>query len=372
MEWKSEKEFNPFNSAKLFAHVDYWKAILNKVPPPILVTVDPVNLCNLSCVWCNGKTAIDRSGPKYIGGKVLNDLANFLKEWGVRAVCIAGGGEPLMNSHVGKFIRELNRIGLGVGVVTNGTMIERYIEELALCDWVSVSVDCGNGLTYEKLKGSNQFVKVMTGIEKLVKYAKEKDTLLSFPAQGYGVTYKYLLHPENVGEIHRAAIWAKEVGCKNLHIRPAGTPYADLCISGKGITFTPTEIDTYLQELESAFKLDSEGFGIFAINHKFGRGFKIHNSFKSCWAIFMTAVFSPPKIAGEDFSMELCCDRRGDQLLLSPARTFKEVLSYWGSEEHVRLQKKININSCPRCTYRPHNLIFEQVILKNNMTMDFI
>jgi len=86
----------------------------------------------------------------------------------------------------------------------------------------------------------------------------------------------------------------------------------------------------------------------------------------------MTAVFSPPKIAGEDFSMELCCDRRGDQLLLSPARNFKEVLSYWGSEEHVRLQKKININSCPRCTYRPHNLIFEQVILKNNMTMDFI
>lgn len=372
MEWKNEKEFNPFNSAKLFSHVDYWRKILSSVPAPILVTVDPVNLCNLSCVWCNGKTAIDRSGPKFIEEKVLMELAHFLKDWGVRSVCIAGGGEPLMNRHVGKFILELKKLNLGVGVVTNGTMIGNYIHALSCCDWVSVSIDCGTGPTYKKLKGSDQFMTVITGIEKLVKYSKENGTLLSFPAQGYGVTYKYLLHPGNVGEIYKAAAWASEVGCKNLHIRPAGTPYSDLCSSGKGITFTPMEIETYLQDLESAFKLDSNDFSIFAINHKFGRGFKIHNTFKNCWAVFMTAVFSPPKLDGEEFSMELCCDRRGDQDLLSPARNFKEVLSYWGSKGHIQLQKKINVHSCPRCTYRPHNLIFEQVILKNNMTMDFI
>jgi len=56
-EWNPSKRWNPFNSYKLLAHVDRWKGIKRgrAIPPPVLVTVDPTNLCNLNCVWCNAE-----------------------------------------------------------------------------------------------------------------------------------------------------------------------------------------------------------------------------------------------------------------------------------------------------------------------------
>ena len=32
----------------------------------------------------------------------------------------------------------------------------------------------------------------------------------------------------------------------------------------------------------------------------------------------------------------------------------------------------INISDCPRCTYQPHNQIYEKVILEDSMTYKFI
>ena len=52
MEWRNEKRWNPFNSNKLLVHVERWKRIRRgrAIPAPALVTVDPINICNLSCI----------------------------------------------------------------------------------------------------------------------------------------------------------------------------------------------------------------------------------------------------------------------------------------------------------------------------------
>ena len=56
-EWKVLKKWNPFNSAKLLAHVDRWGKIVKgkPVPAPVTVTIDPTQRCNLDCRWCNAK-----------------------------------------------------------------------------------------------------------------------------------------------------------------------------------------------------------------------------------------------------------------------------------------------------------------------------
>ena len=55
MEWLPQKRWNPFNSNKLLAHVYRWRLIRRgrPLPPPVLITVDPTNVCNFDCVWCN-------------------------------------------------------------------------------------------------------------------------------------------------------------------------------------------------------------------------------------------------------------------------------------------------------------------------------
>lgn len=56
-EWTAQKRWNPFNSYKLLVHVERWRQIKRgrPIPPPVLITVDPTNICNFNCVWCNAE-----------------------------------------------------------------------------------------------------------------------------------------------------------------------------------------------------------------------------------------------------------------------------------------------------------------------------
>jgi hypothetical protein len=92
----------------------------------------------------------------------------------------------------------------------------------------------------------------------------------------------------------------------------------------------------------------------------------------------MTAVIEPP--AGKDapdesFVIGLCCDRRGDPKLelVRNITDPDEIQKLWGSDKHWKIHDKIQADvECPRCTYQPHNEIYEQVILCDSMTHKFI
>ena len=57
-------------------------------------------------------------------------------------------------------------------------------------------------------------------------YARKHHKRLGSTHPSYGVSYKYLLYDrDNIGEMYMAAKLAKEIGCKNIHFRPAGTPW---------------------------------------------------------------------------------------------------------------------------------------------------
>ena len=88
----------------------------------------------------------------------------------------------------------------------------------------------------------------------------------------------------------------------------------------------------------------------------------------------MTCVFMPPEEPDGDFTLGLCCDRRGDRTtdLLINGKV-NNILSAWGGNLHWVIADSITpCEDCPRCTYAPHNEIFENVIEQDNMTLDFI
>lgn len=377
-EWNHNKRWNPFNSYKLLAHVEYWKQIRrdNPIPAPILVTVDPSNKCNLNCKWCNAKY-IRKRNTNDLSRKALQNISSFLPVWGtntsVKAVCIAGGGEPLMNPHVGEFIDCLVASGIEVGVVTNGLLIHKHLDALSKCTWVGVSVDAGTKETYKKHKGGN-FDKVIQNIQTLTEYSKSQQSTLAMGRPAYGVSFKYLLYEDNMLEVADATKLAKEIGCKNIHFRPAGTPWDKIGGSVDQIAFKANRIEMFSKGLEEALKYDGPDFGVYGVTHKFNSQFEKANHFDSCHAVFMTAVFEPPTVESDSFTLGLCCDRRGDESLeLLHNETDPMAISLaWGSKHHWEIHDQINIGSCPRCTYQPHNEIYEQVILKDSMTHKFI
>lgn len=391
-EWAPSKRWNPFNSYKLLSHVHRWRQIRRgkAIPPPALITVDPTNACNFGCTWCNAAyVRAHRKGS--LSAETLTRLADFLPRWGegnsiwkpgVDAICVAGGGEPLLNPATASFIDRAVANGIEVGVVTNGSLIYPVMDSLSQCTWVGVSVDAGSSATLDKLKmlrpELNTFGTIIDNIGTLVDYAKRHNHRLGAKHQAYGVSYKYLLYKDNIGEIYQAAKLAKEIGCKNIHFRPAGTTWDNVGNPTNTIQFTPDEIREFGEQIRRTLELDDETFNVYGITHKFNSQFEVANHFQKCYAVFMTAVIMPPlgnETGSDRFTLGLCCDRRGDSKLElgSNLEQVDEISRLWGSEQHWRAHDRIKIcGECPRCTYQPHNEIYEQVILNDSMTYKFI
>ena len=391
-EWSATKRWNPFNSYKLLSHVHRWRQIKRgkQIPPPVLVTVDPTNACNFGCPWCNAAyVRTHRKGS--LSEQSLMQVADFLPRWGegnsgwkpgVEAICVAGGGEPLLNPATAAFIDRVIANGVEVGIVTNGSRIYPAMDTLSHCTWVGISVDAGTPETLDNLKmlkpELDTFNTIINNIATLVDYSKRHNHRLGSKHPAYGASYKYLLYSDNIGEIYQAAKLAKEIGCKNIHFRPAGTTWDNVGNPTNAIQFTLDEIKLFNEQISKTLELDDETFNVYGITHKFNSQFEASNRFQKCYAVFMTAVIMPPdgKDASKDsFTLGLCCDRRGDSKLElgSNLIDINQINTLWGSEGHWRIHDKIKIRSeCPRCTYQPHNEIYEQVILNDSMTYKFI
>lgn len=380
-EWSDNNLWNPFNSAKVFAQLYRWELIEQHkpLPQPPLITVDPTNLCDLNCKWCNSEFII-KQNPRMLDKSFMLELADFLPTWkgsldwksGVEAVCIAGGGEPLLNPNVGSFITRLVSNNIKVGVVTNGTKIHNFYNELSHCEWVGISVDAGNSSSFATLKGKNLFSRVARNIQGLNNYIAQNNCTLGRVDPGHGVTYKYLLTPENLGEVVQAATLAKEWGCKAFHLRPVGSKWNDLANNCQLDSF-PQNIEDRLELIFNRIReLEDDTFKVYGITHKFSSGLEENNYFKQCYGIMMSCVIMPARNKGR-YRLGLCCDRRGDinVELGEDLTNVQDISELWGSDEHWRLREEINPRSCPRCTLLPHNLAFEKVILQDSMTYSF-
>jgi len=380
-EWTEAKKWNPFNSYKLLSQVYRWRLIQRgqPVPQPALVTIDPTNRCDLNCIWCNSSYVIKKRS-NHLSRMALLDIADFLRDWqgspkwekGVEAVCIAGGGEPLINPHTPDLIDRLVENGIQVGMVTNGTNLWD-LESLSKCTWIAVSVDAGTPETFEKIKGRDRFDRVIKNIKYLIKYSKDHKTTLASSQPGYGVSFNYLLHPYNVHEITKAVKIAKDIGVKNFHLRPAGVPWDKL--DGGEIKFSKKQLETFKKQINEARNYESKDFGVYGVTHKFSDKLQPSNIFKKCYAVFMTCGFFPSTDGNLDhMNIGLCCDRRGDESLeiAQNISDVNELGKLWGSKKHWEIFDSINLKDCPRCTYQPHNQIYEHVIQNDSMTYTFI
>jgi len=344
MEWSFK--YNPFNSYKLIYHAAYWASIKEgKIPPPILVTLDPSNVCNFKCTYCNAAAKMRTSSDMY-SDYLVSELPLFLQKWGVRAVCIAGGGEPTLHTKFSNLVDGLVDVGIQVGVVTNGTRLTKHLKALGRCEWVGVSVDAGTAKSFSSLKGVGKtaFGRVLANIKKLRG---------AFPS--LEITYKFLGHPYNLDTIYKAVSIAKGLGCTYFHFRPAGKTWDALDCPD---LFSSTDISDASTQLENARSdFEDASFRVFGVTHKFSPSWGITNSFTKCKAVGMTCVIQPDNTVG------LCCDRRGDPTLnLVRFTKLEEITAVWSSEKHFEIMKNINLSRCPRCTYTPHNEIFEHFI----------
>jgi molybdenum cofactor biosynthesis enzyme MoaA len=361
-EWNNP--YNPFNSIKILLWAEHLQRMADQnFLPPIQINTDPTNVCNYNCIWCNSFLNIKNS-KEVMSEDHLLKLADFYAEWGVKSTCIAGGGEPLINKSVKKFLLRLKENGVEAGMITNGYFLNEELNDVVsdTCRWIGISMDAGTNKTYMEIKNISDekaFQKVLDNIKSLTSTIKNKKSSCD-------VSYKYVLHPANAKEIFIAAQLAKSIGVKDFHLRPVGWDNLIKTLGKDPIDFTP-HIESIDKQIEQSMNLENDNFRFFGIRHKFKPDFQRKINFKRCWAAPLVLTF------GADGNCYLCQDMRGnkDMILCSHNPDPKEVLKHWNTDRHKKMLERVDVTKCPRCTYGPCNEMIEQVFIKDSMCRNF-
>jgi MoaA/NifB/PqqE/SkfB family radical SAM enzyme len=155
---------------------------------PIHVSFFPNNFCQLNCPYCCFKeTARNTEEISFTDFKMAIDV---LTKYGLKAVELSGGGDPLLWSHFKEAVPYAYNKGLKLSLVTNGLALKSIPQEiLGMFAWIRPSVQ--NAAYAKKIamdwipnnvKKSMSYIvydeKSLKGLEKLYTFAKESDILI--------------------------------------------------------------------------------------------------------------------------------------------------------------------------------------------------
>ncbi len=366
MEWTNQ--YNSFNSAKGLTYYENYKQISDwmdgaeYLPPPVEVNLDPIARCNLDCYFCIGQRYLktnpsEASQIPSLPTEFMIKLVDFLSEWGVRGLCISGGGEPTLHKGLPDVIDRAYERQMDVALVTNATQLKgNLVHNVLQCRWIALSVDAGDAKTYLNVKGAHRFDEVIRNIKNLADINKQYINKTD-------LCYKFLILPENVQSISDACRLAKSLGVQDFHIRPVDFERSD--IEGhKKLVFNRELIE---EQFKLCHEMETDDFHVYTVTHKFDKDFHVKHDFTQCLA---SPLILPILSDGNGY---LCVDKKmEDKFKLGSAYPDPEkILKWWGSDGHRRLVKKVNIDKCSRCTWSVYNSQISEVVQKDGMCLSF-
>lgn len=358
MEWSNKSKYNSFNSYKGLTYYENYRQIVKwldgkgELPPPIEVNLDPMAECNLRCYFCITQRYL-RTNRAEVGEmrqlpfKYILDLVDFLTKWGVRGLCMSGGGEPTIHNNIADIISYAARF-MDVALVTNATIMSKVlVESCMFCRWIALSVDASDQQTYEKVKGKNLFSDVVVNIARLAKERRES-------ASKVDLCFKFLILPENQHQIYDACKLAKELGVQDFHARPVDFERKDI----EGARKLNMDIDSIYEQFEKCHEIEDENFHAYTITHKFDSDFHVKYDYASCLA---APLIFPVLTDGNAY---ICVEHKMEKKhrLGSAYPNPEKILEWWGSDKHRQMIKDIVPDrDCSRCIYGPYHSQIEAI-----------
>lgn len=149
-----------------------------------LLQVESAIACNLRCVMCPWVEIRSKAANRgLMTEEIWAAIRPHLKD--VASVDLTGGGEPLLQPNLARWMAEASAAGCETGILTNGLLLNREtVEKLmdAGWDWLCVSMDGATQELYEKIrKGSDYRIVTenLARVGKLRKNGKPK-TMITF------------------------------------------------------------------------------------------------------------------------------------------------------------------------------------------------
>lgn len=298
---------------KILYYIDEVEKGLRKedIHPPSC-EINASNACMLKCKFCIFAPYMDGSQLPYW---MFENLIRSFNGNGLKSVTFTGGGEPLFNPDIQKMAEKAVDLGIQVGLVTNGVLLER-ITTPQIFSFIRVSVDSATPYTYEKVKGQDYFNKVIDNINRIVGRTT--------------VGMSYVVFNDNKHELEKAAKLARDLNVSYIQFKPAWigkTKFTD---------YTPP------------------GDGKVIVTERYTA-----NSNLPC---IMAGLVG---IVGADAGVYYCCQYKGDpKFKLGTLETGKEFNEIWNRRRYFN----VNIEDCPHCRYMNYAAFYENA--KHDLVID--
>jgi MoaA/NifB/PqqE/SkfB family radical SAM enzyme len=337
-----EIDVRQFSSDKILKHLDRVNAWLKgRNPSPITAEIDMTNLCNHRCPECSGWYFQNRNAdslPLYLAQDIIRQLSKAR----VRGLIFTGGGEPLCYPYIEEVVKLAYGLGLEVGFITNGSLINEKIARVLLdcCTWLRISLDAASAETFERIHGmdGNTFDAVINNITLLTEM---KNEVKSKTTIGVG----YLTSDFTKDEMYDMSILCRKLGVDYLQFRPM-----QIHNNGK-FKYHRTNIK---KEIIRCLKESNDGYKVLYSKHKYDmmRKKNYGRNYQKCFGQQFATVIAA------DSRMYICCHMRGyDKYCIGDLKknTFEEI---WNSEQRKSVVENIDFQDCvPLCRDNTFNQI---------------
>ena len=367
-----------------FSELNFFKEnfsrILNiyngNIMPPYEVLIHPCSFCNLSCKWCIGSYVTrDKNKSKILENKLnkvenmekviegiikykkvgLNYLTNQKEEFKIENVSFSGiTGEPMIaKDSLIYAIQKLKSNNKRVGMFTNGILITKdTIDTIIKMDYVLISIDAGDKITYSKLKCDNKhidtFNEVINNIKMLNDEKKRKNSTID-------INVGYIVNQYNYSEIYKLAETLKKIGVHYLRLKTD--------ISSQMLLSDEQNIEVNNQVEKVKKEIQDDYFKIIEI-HKIGDEKQKIRDFDKCFIHYLYGAISAD---GNVYPCNYHPKRNGYFYESAITKDFADI---WNNITNYDIDKQIPIICPERCDpfkTRANRLLEEgYYIYKNN------
>lgn len=144
----------------MFLHgVDYLHGVTDFFPWS--VEIHPTAKCNHRCIHCSYKAR--NASRVEMDEKIFFSLLNDLIHMKVKGVYFSGGGEPCTYSFLPDAIEKLNRSGVEIALISNGTLLEAsgVLEISNRINYIALSVPSCRPEIFKKITGTSNLEKLL-------------------------------------------------------------------------------------------------------------------------------------------------------------------------------------------------------------------
>ena len=343
--WHYSDLVSPFNQSKILVHADKLIELsTKKIVAPICCEIDLVDgFCNNKCKHCFFGTN-EKFSPVLMDTIRAKQLIDELNNLGVKGIELSGGGEPTTHPNIKEIVTYAYKLGMDIGIVTNGCLLEQLEECYHMFTFIRVSIDAATPETYKKVHGVDCFHKVVENLKRVVK-----------SGNGDKLGVGYLITGTNNCDIIPAAQFFKEIGCRFLQYRPA--------------SLKESFPDIIWQEskhlVEEAVKYADHTFQIVDAGIKWEHIFA-ERQYTKCTTSCLVAVV---KANGD---VPICVLKRNDEAMCLGniyENTFKDI---YFSKRHEEIIDNNDLSKCRKpCKHDSYNIIHE-ALCKDYLHRNFV